>query len=126
MKLYKISKKELIKNLLWEFVLTIGISMYYYRLYHRWMIMDSLFLSGILFISMGAFRIIMHLGLFDSTVFAFRKVWNTLHLDPTVKNKTYAEFVDEYQNHKSPWELIFPALIVLLPSIILFLLSSPE
>lgn len=84
------------------------------------MVLDSLFLSGLLFICLGLFRIVMHLGLFNSTIFTFEKVLGVLHFqrDEDLSSKTYYEFMEEYEYNKSPWELIIPAIIALIPSAI--------
>ena len=119
MKLSKISKKELFKNFMWELILVAVITIYFYLQYEKVLILDSLLLSGILFFSVGLFRVTMHLGLFNLVIFGFKKSGSIFY--PEKKRKEissiqYHDFLAAYQYNKSPWTLILPgAAAMLLP-----------
>ena len=70
-----LDKRELLKNLVWMVVLTAGIALYYGWLYGQLLLGSAVFLSGLLFFCIGLWRVVRHLGLFDSTIYGTKRLF---------------------------------------------------
>ena len=97
----KIITKDLLKDFVWVSALAMGIILYYQRLYQQWMISDGLFLSGLLFVCIGLFRVTRKLGLFDSTIYGSKRLFG----------KTKQDFVEYVQDH--PYTQNFAEILLL-------------
>lgn len=80
---FRLKKEEIIKNLIWLVVLALGIVLYYWRLYGQIRLGDSLFLSGLLFLCVGLYRVVRWLGFFDSTIYGFNRLLGRTKQDLT-------------------------------------------
>lgn len=100
----KLTKKELLKNLLWVAVLAGGITLYYYSQYKTLMVQDSLFLSGLFFLCIGLYRVVRYLGLFDNTIYGFKKL--TGRAEENGRKLDYHDYWSEHAYTKPVWEVL--------------------
>lgn len=115
----KLSVNGIIKNLALEGALAIVVSLYFYYIYKKILIIDSLFLCGMIFLCIGAFRIVKHMGLFDLTTYGMKKFAGSFREFDELKEKkinSYYDFLKHKNYKKSPWEAILSGIIAILPS----------
>lgn len=85
-KSFKISCKELSKQLIWFIVLTVGLILYSVRARGNWQISNNLFMAGLLFLIIGLFRLTRWLGLYDSTIYSYKRLWSSISRDKMTKD----------------------------------------
>lgn len=112
--------KNILKNLIWGTILAIGISIYYNRLYGMPLIFDSFFMSGLLFLCSGLFRVVLHLELFNSTIFTCKKFYGTI-TNNEYEYKQYSDFLEDYEYKKSPKDMLIPAVVFIAISCLTFI-----
>ena len=79
-----VRKKTLVKNGVSAAVLTAGLVLYLYKTEGAWKIGDGLFLAGLLFLVIGCWNLVRWMGLFDFTVYGYKKLIH--HMEATRKN----------------------------------------
>ena len=98
-----INKKELTKSLFGIVLLSVGITIYYQSLYGMLLIGDSLFLSGLFFLCIALFRIVRHLGLFDSMIYGTKKLFSKTEQD-------FFEYIEDNPYQKRVMEVLMVAI----------------
>lgn len=96
---FRLKKDEAVKCLVWQIILALGLILYYWRLYGQIRIGDGMFLSGLLFLCVGLYRVVRWLGFFDSTIYGLNKLLG--HTD-----QEQAEFILEHPYTESFGELL--------------------
>ena len=69
-----VRKKALVKNAVSAAVLAVGLTLYLYKTEGVWKVGDGLFLAGLLFLVVGCWNLVRWMGLFDFTVYGYRKL----------------------------------------------------
>ena len=95
-----LDRKELKKSLLSISVVAVSILVYFYIMKGKWLIGDSLCLSGVLFLSVSLWRVVRILGLFERTIYSFR----------LMTGKTKQEFYEYTQ--ENPYTERFVELLI--------------
>lgn len=94
-----LDKRELLKNLVWMVVLTASIALYYGWLYGQLLLGSAVFLSGLLFFCIGLWRVVRHLGLFDSTIYGTKRLLGKTKVD-------FVEYLEQNPYRQSFWEAL--------------------
>ena len=113
---FKITKQEILKNLIWIGVLAVGIGLYYYSQYKTVLIQDSLFLSGLFFLCVGLYRVVRHLGLFDTTIYSFKKLSGRMEQDE--RTLDCYDYWNEHPYVQPVWEILFTSICAMVIGLI--------
>ena len=107
-----LERKELKKSLLSISVVALSILVYFHIMEGKWLLADSLCLSGVLFLSVALWRVVRILGLFDRTIYSFRRM--------TGKTKQeFYEYTQENPYTEKFIELLICSVAFILISLIL-------
>jgi hypothetical protein len=104
--------KELKKSLRSIGVVALALLVYFYIQEGKWLISDSLCLSGILFFSVALWRVVRVLGLFDRTIHSFRLMTGGTKQD-------FYEYTQENPYTERYLELLICSVVFILISLIL-------
>lgn len=85
----KLSGREFKKSLINVFAVFVGLIVFLAITKKSFMPSSALFLSGLLFFCVGLWRVVRHLGMFDSTIFSYKRMFR----------KVKGEFADYLQEH---------------------------
>ena len=118
-----IRKKELIREAI-AAALFVAVCMFFLRRSEgRWQLSDSLFLGGLLFLIFGCVNLVRWLGLFDSTVYGYKKLFH--HMEATRKNAppmepmpSYAEYLEQPKVIPSAGEPLLIAAVLIALSVL--------
>ena len=118
-----IRKKELVKEAVTALVFVIICMVFLHRSEGVWQVADSLFLGGLLFLILGCVNLVRWLGLFDSTVYGYKKLLH--HMEATRKNAptmepmlSYAEYLEQPKVTPSAGEpLLIAAVLIALSAL---------
>lgn len=105
----RLDKRELLKNLVWMLILAVGITLYYWRLYKALMVGDALFLSGVLALCAGLYRVVCRLGFFDGAVYGTKKLFRQT-------KESYYDYVNSHPYTKRYQELLLLSAVFMLVS----------
>ena len=116
-----VRKKTLVKNGVSAAVLTAGLVLYLYKTEDAWKIGDGLFLAGLLFLVIGCWNLVRWMGLFDFTVYGYKKLIH--HMEATRKNAPAMEPMPSYVDYFKQPKVIPSAGEPLLTAVVLVALS---
>ena len=102
-------------------VLTAGLVLYLYKTEGAWKIGDGLFLAGLLFLVIGCWNLVRRMGLFDFTVYGYKKLIH--HMEATRKNAPAMEPMPSYVDYLKQPKVIPSAGEPLLTAVVLVALS---
>lgn len=105
----RLNGRELLKNMVWMLILAVGIVLYYRHLYQELMVGDALFLSGVLALCAGLYRVVCRLGLFDGAVYGTKKLFR-------LTKESYYDYVTSHPHTKPYWELLLLSAVFMLVS----------
>lgn len=117
-----IRKKSLLKNAVPAALFVVGVMIYLHRTEGAWQTADSLFLGGLLFLVIGCWNLVRWLGLFDSTVYGYKKLFH--HLEATRKNAPPMEPMPSFGEYMEQPKVIPSAGEPLLVAAVLIALSA--
>lgn len=98
-------------------VLTAGLVLYLYKTEGAWKIGDGLFLAGLLFLVIGCWNLVRWMGLFDFTVYGYKKLIH--HMEATRKNAPAMEPMPSYVDYLKQPKVIPSAGEPLLTAVVL-------
>ena len=116
-----VRKKTLVKNGVSAAVLAVGLVLYLYKTEGAWKIGDGLFLAGLLFLVIGCWYLVRWMGLFDFTVYGYKKLIH--HMEATRKNAPAMEPMPSYVDYLKQPKVIPSAGEPLLTAVVLVALS---
>ncbi len=116
-----IRKKALIKHAISGAVLVLGLVLYLYKIEGKWQLSDGLFLAGLAFLVIGCMNLVRWLGLFDFTVYGFKKLAH--HWQATKKNAPPMDPMPSYVDYLKQPRVVPSAGEPLLVAIALIVLS---
>lgn len=92
-----IRRRALIKTGLSALAFAAGCMVYFYRVEGVWLPGDGLFMAGLLCLVIGCANLVRWLGLFDSTVYGFRRLFH--HMQAGAKNAPPMEPMPELSEY---------------------------
>lgn len=107
-----LDKREMLRNLAWMSVLSVGITLYYRRIYGRLLVGHAVFLSGLLFLCVGLWRVVRRLGFFDSTIYGMKRLFGRMEM-------CYADYLEQNPYRKSFREVLITSLLFIAVSFFL-------
>ena len=118
-----IRKKELIREAITALLFVAVLMVFLRRGEGLWKLSDSLFLGGLLFLIFGCVNLVRWLGLFDSTVYGYKKLFH--HMEATRKNAppmepmpSYAEYLEQPKVIPSAGEPLLIAAVLIALSVL--------
>ena len=118
-----IRKRELIRGSITAAAAVILCMVFLYRKEGVWQVADSLFLGGLLFLILGCVNLVRWLGLFDFTVYGYKKLFH--HLEATRRNAppmepmpSYAEYLEQPKVTPSAGEPLLIAAVLIALSVL--------
>ena len=117
-----VRRKTLVKNAVPAAVFVVGVMIYLHKTEGAWQLADSLFLGGLLMLVIGCVNLVRWLGLFDSTVYGYKKLFH--HIEASRKNAPPMEPMPDYAEYLEQPKVIPSAGEPLLVAAVLIALSA--
>ncbi len=123
-----VRRRPLIKTAVSAAVFAAACMLYFRKLEGAWLPVDSLFMAGLLCLIVGCWNLVRWLGLFDSTVYGFKKLAH--HMQAGAKNAppmepmpSLADYMSQPKVLPSAGEPLLVAAVCIALSVIVMLIG---